>query len=522
VNRSSFASPHGTGLLVNRYKLIKLIGNGGMGKVFLAKDVLLGEIPVAIKFLTQTVCDPKIQKDFVREALMSAALSQKSIHIVRAYDYGVSEKGNPFYVMEYLSGKCLKELIPVNLPMFMTVTRQICLGLQCAHQGINMDGNLYPLVHRDIKPANILVIPDPILGQLVKILDFGIAKFLNYVTTISTNKGFHGTLPYCSPEQLEGGELDSRSDIYSLGVMMFEMLTGEKPWQPETDHFGAWYKAHHFEAPKAIAQVKPNLHLPQELNDLIMACLAKQVSDRPQNITQVLQVLESINRSNYLSLPTNARIGDVGIHVQAESSNGNCANFPVISELPLAVEKACWKLTWPETKPIQEIVFPQVLDTEEATVASLWLMLSKQEIKKRAFSVRYNEFLFITSPHPMLLWLTVLYNRQLGPKWLPCYLDMQNPQNCSLVSSLAANEHYPLILFTLEAPHSCANVISSYIDPTQRQMLKTWVQKSQNLPSSSQAQLSKNILKQQYRQMQSHIQQHLASTSQPVASGVLG
>ncbi|OUL36490.1 serine/threonine protein kinase [Nostoc sp. T09] len=522
MNQSSFASPQGTGLLVNRYKLIKLIGNGGMGKVFLANDILLGGIPVAIKFLTQTVSDAKMEKDFAREALMSAALSQKSIHIVRAYDYGVSEKGNPFYVMEYLSGKCLKELIPVNLPMFMTLTRQIFLGLQCAHQGINMDGNIYPLVHRDIKPANILVVPDPILGQLVKILDFGIAKFLNYATTISTNKGFHGTLPYCSPEQLEGGDLDSRSDIYSLGVMMFEMLTGEKPWQPETDHFGAWYKAHHFEAPRAIAQVKPNLQLPRELNDLIMTCLEKQVSDRPQNMAQLLQVLENINRSNYLSLPTNVRIPEVGNNVQAESANANSSNFPLISELPVAIEQTCWKLTWPENKPIQEIVFPQLLDTEPQPVASIWLMLSKQEIKQRALSVRYNEFLFITSPHPMLLWLTVLYNRKLGPKWLPCYLDMQNPQNHRLLSSLAENERYPLILFTLESPHSCAGVISSYIDPTKRQMFKTWVKKSQSLPPSSQAQLSKNILKQQYRQMQSQIQQHLASIPQAVASGVLG
>ncbi len=177
-----------------------------------------------------------MQQDFAREASTSAALSQKSVHIVRAYDYGVSEKGKPFYVMEYLCGKSLKDLIPLPLPMFVTLSRQICLGLQCAHQGINIDGKICPLVHRDIKPANILVIPDPILGQLVKILDFGIAKFLNYASKVSTNRGFNGTLPYCSPEQLDGEKLDSRSDIYSLGVMMFEMLTGKKPWQPETDY----------------------------------------------------------------------------------------------------------------------------------------------------------------------------------------------------------------------------------------------------------------------------------------------
>jgi serine/threonine-protein kinase len=508
VNQRAFASPNNTGLLANRYQIKQLIGKGGMGKVFLANDVLLGGIPVAIKFLAQTVSSAKMQKDFAREALMSAALSQKSIHIVRAYDYGVNEKGNPFYVMEYLSGKSLKELIPMNLPRFMTIARQICLGLECAHQGLNIDGKIYALVHRDIKPANILVIPDPILGQLVKILDFGIAKFLNYTATHSTNKGFYGTLAYSSPEQLEGGELDSRSDIYSLGVMMFEMLTGEKPWQPETDHFGAWYKAHNFEAPRAIADVKPNLQIPQDLNNLIMACLAKSASDRPQNVGQILQVLESINRSNYLK-PTNLKLEDASPTSKAASH----------TELPVAVEQACWQLTWPQNKPIQEIVFPHLLDTEQGTIASLWLMLSQQEIKGRALSIRYNQFIFITSPHPMLLWLTVLYNRKLGPKWLPCYLDMQNPQNHKLVNSLSENERYPLIFFNLEAPHVCASVVSSYIEPIQRQKLKTWIEQSQSLPPSSQPHLSKQLLKQQYKQMQPQIQQYLAATPQVAESG---
>ncbi|MDZ7956903.1 MAG: serine/threonine-protein kinase [Aulosira sp. DedQUE10] len=518
MNQSSFASPDSKGLLANRYQLIKLIGTGGMGKVFLANDVLLGGTSVAIKFLAQTLVDPKMQKDFAREAMMSAALSQKSIHIVKAYDYGVSEQGNPFYVMEYLSGNSLKEFMPMKLPMFMNLTRQICLGLQCAHQGMNIDGNIYPLVHRDIKPANILVIPDPILGQLVKILDFGIAKFLNYVSTISTNKGFRGTLPYCSPEQLEGEELDSCSDIYSLGVMMFEMLTGEKPWQPETDHFGAWYKAHNFEPPRAIAEVKPELQLPKELNDLIMACLAKAPRDRPQTSTQLLQVLENINRTYYLNWPANMSSMKMGGSITAEPANANSSHVPAKSDLPMAVEQTCWKMIWPQNKPIQEIVFPRLLDSEQGAVASLWLMLSKAEITKRAISIRYNQFLFIKSPHPMLLWLTVLYNRQFGPKWLPCYVDMQDPQNQKLVYSLARNERYPLILFTLEAPHSCANVMSSYIDDTQRQMLKTWLEQSQNLPPSSQPHLTKNILKQQYKQMQSQILEHLASMPTAVAS----
>lgn len=505
MNTSSFSSPNNTELLANRYQLKQIIGRGGMGEVFLANDVLLGGAPVAIKFLSQTMSDYKLQENFAREAHMSAALSQKSLHIVRAYDYGLSENGKPFYVMEYLCGKSLKDLIPLSVPMFIKLSRQICLGLQCAHQGINIDGKIYPLVHRDIKPANILVIPDPILGQLVKILDFGIAKFLNYSAVASTSKGFNGTLPYCSPEQLEGGELDSRSDIYSLGVMMFEMLTGEKPWKPETDYFGAWYKAHHFEQPQAIANVSPHLKIPQQINDLIMDCLAKQASNRPQNIAKILQILESVEKSIGLTLPTSSA---------AKSTPSSSLG----SGLPTKIAEICRQLAWPQDKPIQEIVFPQFLDTNPGSVAALWLMLPQQEIKNRALSIRHNGFIFVTSPHPMLLWVTVLYNRELGPKWLPCYLDLQNSQNQRLVWSLAENEYYPLIFFTMEAPHSCVNVLSSRIAATQRQMLKTWLKQSQKLPPSSVPQLSKNLLKIQYKQMQSQILQNLASQAQVIAT----
>ena len=145
-------------------------------------------------------------------------------------------------------------------------------------------------------------------------------------------------------------------------------------------------------------------------------------------------------------------------------------------------------------------------------------MLPEQEINSYKISKRSNHFVFIPSPHPMLLWLTVLYNRELSPKWLPCYLDMQNPQNHQLVASLAENQRYPLIFFTLEAPHTCTNIITSYIDSAQRQKLQTWVQQSKRLPPSSQSHLSKNLLKQQYKQMQSRILQHLAATPQVVAS----
>lgn len=501
MNQSAFASPHSTGLVANRYQLQKLIGIGGMGEVYLATDILLGETPVAIKFLTQTVCDSKIQKDFAREALMSAALSQKSLHIVRAYDYGVSDTGKPFYVMEYLNGKSLKELIPLPLHQFIHLARQICLGLQCAHQGIQIDGKVYPLVHRDIKPANILVVPDPILGQLVKILDFGIAKFINYAATVSTNRGFHGTLPYCSPEQLEGEQLDSRSDIYSLGVIMYEMLTAAKPWQPETDLFGAWYKAHNFEQPRAIADAKPDLKIPPQLNNLIMACLEKKASDRPQNVEEILQIINSIDTLHCAQSPT-------------KLSLLSTPELTLTSELIVALNKQSKQLNWPQDKPVQEIVFPHQLNINKKKLATLWLMLPTKEIQQRINCKIYNHFIFVTSPHPMVLWVTLLYHPQLEPKWLPCYLDMQNPFNHKLILSLVNNANYPLICFTLEPPHSCIQVLSSSIEPSQRQKLQIWVEKSQKLPSTSQPHVSKSLLKQQYKSIQSQMLQHLSSKRQ--------
>jgi serine/threonine-protein kinase len=116
-----------------------------------------------------------------------------------------------------------------------------------------------------MKPANIIVIPAPNLGQLVKILNFGITKLLNSSTPLKT-KGFYVTLPYCSLEKLEGVDLDSRSDIYSLAVMMFEMLTWQKPCQTETEYFPAWYKVHLFEKPR-VAELNRYVENPQQLNN---------------------------------------------------------------------------------------------------------------------------------------------------------------------------------------------------------------------------------------------------------------
>ena len=263
-------------LLGKRYRLQEIIGTGAMGRVYRAKDVLLGGVPVAVKFLALSVQNKKmrLRERFEREAKTCALLGQKSINIVRVMDYGVDEKSTPFYVMEYLQGKSLSQIIRDERPSllrFLSLARQISLGLQCAHDGIVVDGKICPIIHRDIKPSNMLAIHDASFGELVKVLDFGIAKLL-LSDTQQTNY-YLGTLAYSSPEQMEGKELDNRSDIYSLGVMMFEMLTGKMPLIPDNPSFGGWYKVHHYKPPRLFSEANPRLKLPLEVENLVMKCL---------------------------------------------------------------------------------------------------------------------------------------------------------------------------------------------------------------------------------------------------------
>ncbi|MFM7716725.1 MAG: serine/threonine-protein kinase, partial [Microcystis sp.] len=141
----------------------------------------------------------------------------------------------------------------------------------------------------------------------VKILDFGIAKLIQ--SGESQTQSFMGTLAYCSPEQMEGKELDHRSDIYSFGIVMYEMLTGKTPFFPDNSSFGGWYEVHHYAEPRPF---NPSLQLPPELEQLILRCLAKAPSDRPQSITDILQLLERLELLVKNNQPNKShRIGEI-------------------------------------------------------------------------------------------------------------------------------------------------------------------------------------------------------------------
>jgi serine/threonine-protein kinase len=477
-------------MLVNRYLLIDLLGQGSMGRVYEAKDMLLGGVPVAVKFLSQTLLNQKMRDRFEREAKTCAQLGQKSIHIVRVMDYGINEEEIPFYVMEYLKGESLTDLAgrnPLPLPRFLSLCRQIALGLQCAHQGILIDGEVCPIVHRDIKPSNILVTQDESLGELAKILDFGIAKFLQGDS--GQTNCFMGTLAYSSPEQMEGRELDGRSDIYSLGVMMFQLLTGKMPLQADTHTFGGWYKAHQFQPPRSFETANPTIKIPKALELLVMSCLSKSPSDRPQNVAEVIKSLEPLEQRFGTGRQIGQRIGAVLSKLPINP------NPKTVSEL--SPDEVCRLSSWPKNMPIADIVFPNPVRTSKETLATVWIMLSREEVEKRLVCTRYNQFLYLESPHPMVLWLTVLYNQQHGPRWLPCYLDLKTPQGEQLARLLSQTGEYRLLFFAQERPQRCHNVMTSTIADAQRRMLQSWVTASQRLASSrsSQAGMSKTMLK---------------------------
>ncbi len=495
-------------LLANRYQIAELVGEGAMGRVYRAKDTVLGGVTVAIKFLSQTLLNNNMRERFEREATISALLGEKSIHVVRVKDYGIDKHEIPFYVMEYLSGESLSDIIryqPLPLPRFLTLTRHICLGLESAHQGISFSGELCRIIHRDIKPSNIIVVQDPTLGDVAKILDFGIAKLI--LSDASQTQSFMGTLAYCSPEQMEGKELDNRSDIYSLGVMMYEMLTTDMPIMPKNSSFGGWYQAHHEFKPEPL---NASLQLPAELKNLVMSCLSKEREARPQSVREILPILENLLKKSKLQAPkTNTEDLKSTQKVELKSNQSQDKTVEVEAEaeaeaLP-SITEICLRTFWPKDKPIKKIVFAQLLSSPLGEIPALLVMLDYEDILNRMSSVRYNQFLFLNHPHPMLLWITLLYTPKYGPRWLPCYLDLKSEKGQKISRALSTLGSYRILFFALNKPEQCQHVASSNIDSQNSVMLMQWAESSKLIKTSGNPRAAKEVLKKELEQLKPKI-----------------
>ena len=285
-----------------RYRLERFISSGGMGDVFLATDTRLGQ-QVALKLLKDTLSPTEtLKKRFKREVDICAALSSE--HIVQVRDCGVTDQGYPFYVMEYLQGESLGQLMrrEKRLPVERSVKiiRQVCTGLQHAHQGVTLGAKTsIKVVHRDLKPDNIFLIPTD-LGELVKILDFGIAKIRDDAAEhTNLTSTFQGTFRYAAPEQLRVDQnIDGRADIYSLGVIMYEMLSGCDPFgfrnKARTTSGLMWCMAHTSEPPQLLRSQPGCEHLPAELEKIVMRCLQKSPADRFASVEELSQALQSL------------------------------------------------------------------------------------------------------------------------------------------------------------------------------------------------------------------------------------
>ncbi|EDX84782.1 protein kinase domain [Synechococcus sp. PCC 7335] len=504
----------------DRYELIETIGQGSMGRVYLASDSLLGGIPVAVKFLSQTLLNENMRMRFLREAMTCAQLGQRSIHVVRVTDYGVNEDEVPFYVMEYLKGNNIGQVIqkkPLPVPRFLGLTRQILLGLKTAHSGISVDGKVVPIIHRDIKPSNILVTIDPSIGELVKILDFGIAKLLQEGDEQTST--FMGTLAYASPEQMEGRKLDNRSDIYSLGVMMYQMLASKLPVTPGNNTFGSWYKAHRLTEPEPLIKA---YRIPKELNDVVMACLSKRRADRPSTVSDIIEALSPLEKRFGSSFQISQRISTtlsklpiaqrdsplpVGVTIarpllsneldlpSAPTKTAKAGNLhDALNQSPEAIpiddleaasqnhpkptrspnEQFYLEQKWPAEIPIAQVVFPRLLSQAGETAATLWAMMPNAEIEKRIRNTRYNNFICAMTPHPMVLWLSAFYNRNDGPRWMPCYLDLKKATSQAILWQLTQNRQYQILFFTLESPHHCSRVKKFNVATSQLKLLQNW------------------------------------------------
>lgn len=276
-------------ILGNRYELLQKIGEGGMAEVYKAKCHLLNRY-VAVKILKKEfVNDEEFVGKFKKEASSAAALS--GTNIVNVYDVGSEEQVN-YIVMELIEGKTLKAIIREKGRMSsneaLNVAVQIAKALECAHKN--------NIVHRDIKPQNILVTDDGI----VKVTDFGIAKVTDTSTITNTSK-IMGTAHYFSPEQARGSIVDHTSDIYSLGIVIYEMVTGKVPYDAEN---AVCVALKHIEE-TVIPPKQINDKIPNSLNDLILKAIEKEPIKRYQTIKEMIKDLLMIESDYNYDIVTN-------------------------------------------------------------------------------------------------------------------------------------------------------------------------------------------------------------------------
>ena len=339
-------------IFAGRYRIIKQIGRGGMADVYLAKDLILDGEEVAVKVLrTNYQTDPIAVARFQREARAMADLDHP--HIVRITDIG-EEDGQQYLAMEYVAGLDLKRYIKEHYPLSneeaVRIMGQILLAMRLAHtRGI---------VHRDLKPQNILLTPD----GTAKVTDFGIAVAFAETSLTQTNSML-GSVHYLSPEQARGSKATVQSDIYAMGIIFYEMLTGHIPYDGDS---AVTIALQHFQKPLP-SVIDENPSVPQALENVVIKATAKKLTDRYQSVAEMYVDLSSslsYNRRNEPKLVFN------------DTTKADTKTLPKVSQSTLtSIPKVQTQSPKPQTaKPNQQV--------SEDNYAS-------KPVKKRKFRVRY-------------------------------------------------------------------------------------------------------------------------------------
>ena len=265
---------------VSHYRIIEKLGEGGMGIIYGAEDIKLKR-KVALKFLPHELSkDEEAKRRFIHEAQSASALQHTNICTI--HDIEETEEGQLFIIMDCYEGESLKEKIsrgPMKLEEALDIAIQIANGLSKAHEK--------GIIHRDIKPANIFITSD----GTVKILDFGLAKLTGVQTKLTKTGLTLGTVSYMSPEQLHGSGIDNRTDIWSLGILMYEMLSGLPPFKGEYEQ-AIMYSIMN-EEPEFITKVRNQV--PVKIEQIIDKALKKNRDKRFQNVQEMLIELKNLS-----------------------------------------------------------------------------------------------------------------------------------------------------------------------------------------------------------------------------------
>jgi len=258
--------------LDGRYRIEAVLGEGGMGLVYRARHAVLGK-PLAIKVLKPEVSrDAEVMSRFQQEAQSASAIGNH--HIIDISDFGTLPDQSTYFVMEFLDGvsltKAIEEQHPMPPPRVVKVAKQLCDALGAAHER--------SIVHRDLKPDNVYLIKRGSDTDFVKVLDFGIAKVGGSSSKLTKAGQVFGTPHYMSPEQCAGSNVDARTDIYALGVMLYEMSSGRVPF--DADNLMGILTKHMYEQPIPPRDLPPPVDVPPGLEAVIMKCLAKSADAR--------------------------------------------------------------------------------------------------------------------------------------------------------------------------------------------------------------------------------------------------